>query len=95
MRHILRCEGIRRQSVVQQLNNGTTKRNAGPNETVRTENCGGLEERKLVHRSKGGHPMFDGRLNIFSVIAHNANSIRVGQGFDYQAPGYTTTPLKY
>jgi hypothetical protein len=39
--------------------------------------------------------MLDGRLNVFSAVAHNANSVRVGQAIDYQSPGYTTTPLKY
>jgi hypothetical protein len=38
--------------------------------------------------------MLDGRLNVFSVVAHTANYVRVGQAIDQQAPRYTTIPLK-
>jgi hypothetical protein len=73
---------------------GRPKARLNQTKTVRTKHRGGLEERNLFHPSKGRRPVLDGRLNVFSVVAQNANSVCVGQAIDRQAPGYTTTPLK-
>jgi hypothetical protein len=72
---------------------GQPKARLNKTKTTRTQNGGGLEERNLFHPSKGRHPVPDGRLNVFSVVALNAMYVHVGQAIDHHAPGYTTSPL--
>jgi hypothetical protein len=75
------------------LTTGQPTASLNQTQTVRTNNRGGLEEeRNLVHPSKGHRAVLDGRLNVFSAVAHNPNSVRAGQAIHHQSPGHTTTP---